>query len=92
MEVPTWAAYYSVIGKSNPLKLVSTLLITNGSPTEWDSLYTTIRMANDLSKKLLPEQKTNLSFDLQLYAKAVFIQANPEIGITLYSEWEDCML
>ena len=79
MEVPTWAAYNSVIGKSNPLTLVSTLPIINGSPTEWDNLYTAIRMANDLSKKLLPEQKTIISFDLQLYAKAVLLQANPEI-------------
>ena len=34
---------------------------------------------NDLSKKLLPEKKTIISFDLQLYAKAAFLQANPEI-------------
>ena len=47
MEVPTWAAYNSVIGKSNPLTLVSTFSIINGSPTEWDNLYTAIRMAND---------------------------------------------
>ena len=78
MEVPTWAAYNSVIGKSNPLTLVSPLPVINGSPTEWDNLYTTIRMANDLSK-ILPEQKTIISFDLQLYAKAVLLQANPEI-------------
>ena len=48
MEVPTWAAYNSMIEKSNPLTLVTTLPITNGSPTEWDDLYTAIRMANDL--------------------------------------------
>ena len=79
MEVPTWAAYNSVIGKSNPLKLVSTLPIIKGSPAECDNLYTAIRMGNDLIKKLLPEQKTIISFDLQLYAKAVLLQANPEI-------------
>ena len=84
MEVPTWAAYNSVIGKSNPLKLVSNLPIIKGSPTACDNLYTAIRMANDLIKKLLPEQKTIISFDLQLYAKAVLLQANPEI-------WNNCI-
>ena len=79
IEVPTWAAYNSAIGKSNLLTLFSTLPVINGSPTEWDNLYTAIRIANDLSKKLLPEQKTITSFDLQLYAKAVLLQANPEI-------------
>ena len=79
MEIPTWAAYNPVIGKSNPLRLVPTLPIINSNPTEWDNLHTAIRMANDLSKKLLPEQKTLLSFNLQLYAKAVPLQANPEI-------------
>ena len=79
MGVPTWAACNSVIGKSNPLTLVSPLSVINGSPTEWDNLYTKIRMmTNDLSK-ILPEQKTIISFDLQLYAKAVLLQASPEI-------------
>ena len=79
IEVPTWAAHNSVIGKYNPLTLVSTLPIISGSPTEWDNLYTAIRMANDLSKKLLPKQKTIISFDLQLCTKAVLLQANPGI-------------
>ena len=67
-----------MIGKSNPLTLVSTLLIINGSPNEWDNIYTAIRMAKDLSKKLLAEQKTIISFNLQFYAKKVLLQANPE--------------
>ena len=79
MGVPTWAACNSVIGKSNPLTLVSTLPIINGFLTEWDNLYNAIRMVNDLSTKLLPEQKTIIYFNLQLYAKAVLLQANPEI-------------
>ena len=79
MEIPTWKAYNSMIGKSNPLTLVSTLSIINGNPTEWDNLYTAIIMANDLSKKLLPEQKTILSFYLQLYTKVALLPANPEI-------------
>ena len=60
MGVPTWAACNSVIGKSNPLTLVSTLPIINGFLTEWDNLYNKIRMVNDLSMKLLPEQKTHI--------------------------------
>ena len=79
VEVPTWVAYNSVIANANPLTLVSTLPIINGSPTEWDNLYTAIREAENLRRELLPEQKTIISFNFQLYAKAVLLQAKPEI-------------
>ena len=79
MNVPTWAAYNSMLVKANSLTLVSTLPIINGSPTEWDNLYTAIRVAENLRKELVPEQKTIISFDLQLYAKAILLQANPDI-------------
>ena len=79
MNVPTWAAYNSMLAKANSLTLVSTLPIINGSPTEWDNLYTAIRVAENLRKELVPEQKTIISFDLQLYAKAILLQANPDI-------------
>ena len=79
MEVTTWAAYNPVIVDANPLTVVSILPIINGSPMEWDNLYTAIREPENLRKELLPEQKTIISFDLQLYAKAVLVQAKPEI-------------
>ena len=79
IEVPTWAAYNSVITNANPLTLVSTLPIINGSPTEWDNLYIAIREAENLRRELLPEQKTIISFNLQLYTKAVLLHGKPEI-------------
>ena len=68
-----------MIANANPLTLVSTLPIINGSPTELDDLCTTIREAENLRRELPPEQKTIISFNLQLYAKAVLLHAKPEI-------------
>ena len=81
MEVPAWAGYNSVIADSNLLTLISTLPMINSSQTEWDHFYIAIREAENLRRELLPEEKTIMSVDLQLYVKVVLLQAKPEIRI-----------
>ena len=61
------------------LTSVALLPVINGSPTEWENIYTAIKKAQDLSKKIYPKGKAIISFDLQLYIKAIRLQVRPEI-------------
>ena len=77
--VPTWAAYNSLITDLKPQTIVSTLPIISGSPTEWENLYTAIMEAEKLRKYLNRATKTIISFDLQLYSKAIQLQQREDI-------------
>ena len=79
IKFPTKAAYNAMIVNANPLTLVSTLPINSGIPTGWYNLYTAIPETETLRRELLPEQKTIISFDFQLYAMVVLLQAKHEI-------------
>ena len=76
---PTWAAYNSLITDLKPQTIVSTLPIISGSPTEWENLYTAIMEAGKLRKYLNGATKTIISFDLQLYSKAIQLQQREDI-------------
>lgn len=78
--VPTWAAYNSLIRKEKPLTTVAMLPVMNGSPTEWENLYTAIKEAEKLREKVYPRGKTIISFDLQLYIKAIRLQERDDIN------------
>ena len=77
--VPLWAACNSLVGNVSTLTSVALLPVLNGSPTEWENIYTAIKETQDLSKNIYPEGKTIISFDLQLYIKAIRLQVRPEI-------------
>ena len=47
-RVPTWATYNSLIGNLCPLTCAAMLPVINGSPTEWQNLYTAIKEAKKL--------------------------------------------
>lgn len=53
--------------------------VINGSPTEWDNLYTAIKEAEKTSNNIFPNGKTIISFDLQLYIKAIKLQAKRDV-------------
>ena len=55
------------------------LPVINGSPTDWENLYTAIKAADELREIIYPEGKTIISFDLQLYIKAIQLQEEPDI-------------
>ena len=78
-NVPAWAAYNSLLGNAALLTAVSTLPVINGSPTEWENLYTAIKEAKNLSNVIFPAGKTIISFDLQLYIKAIKLQVKPDV-------------
>ena len=62
------------------------LPVINGSPTEWQNLYTAIKEAEKLRQCVWSDGKTVISFDLQLYIKAIRLQQKPDIRDNF--EWE----
>ncbi|XP_066919527.1 uncharacterized protein [Clytia hemisphaerica] len=77
--VPTWAAYNSLVSKGKAITTVSMLPIINGSPTDWNNLYTAIKEAEKVRKRIYKNGKTIISFDLQLYIKAIRLQERVDI-------------
>ena len=55
------------------------LPIINGSPTEWENLYASIKEDEKLRKKIFKAGKTIISFDLQLYIKTIRLQERNDI-------------
>ena len=53
--------------------------MVNGVPTDWENLYIAIKAENELREVIYPERKAIISFDLQLYIKAIQLQEKPDI-------------
>ena len=53
--------------------------VINGSPNEWQNLCTAIKEAEKLRQCVWSDGKTVISFDLQLYIKAIRLQQKPDI-------------
>lgn len=68
--------------KGKPLTNVAMLPVKNGSPTDWENLYSAIKDAEKLRKKVYKDGKTIISFDLQLYIKAIRLQERDDIKDT----------
>ena len=81
--VPTWAAYNSLMGQKKPLTNVVMLSIINGSPTYMENLYASIKEAEKLRRKIFKDDKTTISFDLQLYINAIRLQERNDIKDSL---------
>ena len=77
--VPTWAAYKSLMGQKKALTNVAMLPIINGSPTERENLYVSIKEAEKLRRKIFNDGKTIISFDLQLYINTIWLQERNDI-------------
>ena len=55
------------------------LPIVNGSRTSWENLLCTIREAGKVKNVIQSAGRTIISFDLQLYAKAIRLQVKPDV-------------
>ena len=55
------------------------LPIINGTLTEWENLYASIKEAEKRRRKIFKDGKTIISFDLELYIKAVRLQERNDI-------------
>ena len=78
-EIPTWTAYNSLLTSEKPKTTVQQLPIIHGSPTAWENLYCAIKETEKLKNRIHCDGKTIVSFDLQLYAKALRLQVKPDI-------------
>ena len=79
-DVPTWAAYNSLLSKRPTKTVVMMLPITNGSPINWDNLYTALKEADKLRGSVYCDGKTIVIFDLELYIKAIQLQEKVNIN------------
>ena len=79
-EVPTWAAYNSLINEAHVKTTYCALPVLQGSPTDWSYLYTALKSAQNLNATVSSAEKTILSLDLQVYGKFIQLQLNLEIS------------
>ena len=78
-DVPIWAAYNSLLGVKPVVTTVAVLSTINGSPTEWEYLYAAMKEAEKIKNCIFKDGKTIISFDLQLYIRAVMLEHRPDI-------------
>ena len=78
-KFPTWVAYNSLLTSVSVTTTVSMLPLINGSPILWENLYTAMKEAEKIKKHIYQDRKTIISFDLQLYIKAIMLQQRPDI-------------
>ena len=64
---------------AKPKTTVQQLPIVNGSPTSWENLLCAIKEAGKVKNVIQPAGKAIVSFDLQLYPKAIRLQVKPDI-------------
>ena len=79
-EVPTWAAYNSLINQAHVKTTYCALPVLQGSPTDWSYLYTALKSAQNLNATVSSAEKTIVSLDLQLCSKYIQLQSNLEIN------------
>ena len=74
--IPTWAAYHSKASSSMlPLTTVTMMPSLAAPAHEWSTMLTVLKQAQNITTVVLGEShKTVITFDLQLYEKAVKLQ------------------
>ena len=81
--VPTWKAYNSKLCEKIATKTTyAELPLLSTPPTDWSTLYTSLKICQGISTKIAPNKKTIITLDLQLYIKAV--QLGDKIGDEIF--------
>ena len=78
-DAPTWAAYDSILGKKTPKTVVMMLPVINGNPTAWGNLCSVFKEAERLRRSVYSDDKTIISFDIQLYIKTTRLQERNDV-------------
>jgi hypothetical protein len=76
---PTWAAYNSLITLALPTTTYCGLPLYPDSPTDWSNLYDYLKTCQSISTVILPNSKTIITLDLQLYSRVFQLQANSDV-------------
>ena len=74
-----FVAYNSLLTDAKPKTNVQQLPLVNGSPTSWENLLRAFKEAGKVKNVIQPAGKTIISFVLQLHAKAIRLQARPDV-------------
>ena len=70
-HIPTWAAYHSLLSKSQPITRVCVLPLLQAPASEWSTLLTVLKQAQNINTSVIgPNRKTVITLDMQLYEKA----------------------
>ena len=74
--IPTWAAYHSKASSSTlPLTTVTMMPLLAAPAHKWSTMLTVLKQAQNITTVVFGEShKTVITFDLQLYEKAVNLQ------------------
>ena len=69
--LPTWPAFNSLISERPTISICQGLPLYPSPPTDWSTLYKTLKIVQGINVEVSGNQKTIVSFDLQLYSKAM---------------------
>ena len=75
-NIPTWAAYNSLLSDSKSVTNICTLPLISGSPTNWSNLRSALKVTEDMLNFVTENQKAIVSLDLQLYSKCIQLYRN----------------
>ena len=77
--LPTWPAFNSLISEKSTISTCQGLHLYPSPPTDWSKLYTALKIVQGINVEVSGNQKTIVSFDLQLYSKAMQLRSRPKI-------------
>ena len=73
-NIPTWAAYNSILADKKATNTHCILPIIQGTPTDWSNLYSAIVPSAKLNLNIGQSSKTVIQLDFQLYTKCIQLQ------------------
>ena len=79
-NIPTWAAYNSILADKKATNTHCILPIIQGTPTDWSNLYSAIVPSAKLNLNIGQSSKTVIQLDFQLYTKCIQLQWIGNIG------------
>ena len=77
--LPTWPAFNSLLLQKPEISICQGLPLYPSPPTDWSTLYTSLKIVQGINIEVTGSAKTIISFDLQLYSKAMQLRSRPEI-------------
>ena len=77
--LPTWSAYNSLVTEEQMITTCQGLPLYPSSPTDWSTLYSALKMVQDINVEVTGERRTIVSLDLQLYSKCMKLRSDKEI-------------
>lgn len=78
-SLPTWAAYNSLLMDKEQPTICQGLPLYPSSPTDWSTLYTSLKVVQGLNVVATGSRRTIITLDLQLYSKCIQLREDNAI-------------